>query len=312
MKRICILMLLLSFLLSGCTTATPSGTEGISDITPGTSAPQTTKAPITQPFSGWKTENGNTYYIEEDGSRHTGWLELDGIRYYLGSDGTPQTGWLQQDGKQYYLKTDGSVTRGKAVIDGKTYYFTSKGVQTIVVNPWNTVPSDYKPQLVAVGKKHKVDSSCYPALMQMLNACQAAGYDPAICSSFREPALQVELYNNKVEYFLNKGYGLDQAKTEAGKIVARPGTSEHELGLALDLVDNGHWDLDESQEKTPAQKWLMEHCWEYGFILRYPNGKSEHTGIIYEPWHYRYVGVELSMELKDSGLCLEEYFASLS
>ena len=83
------------------------------------------------------------------------------------------------------------------------------------------------------------------------------------------------------------------------------------MGLAVDLVDRNYQQLDESQENTPAQKWLMEHCWEYGFILRYPNSKSEITGIIYEPWHYRYVGVEEALKIRDSGLCLEEYLESL-
>ena len=86
-----------------------------------------------------------------------------------------------------------------------------------------------------------------------------------------------------------------------------PGTSEHELGLAVDLVDGNNYSLDESQESTPAQKWLMENCWDYGWILRYPNDKTEVTGIIYEPWHYRYVGGEHAKAIYESGLCLEEW-----
>jgi D-alanyl-D-alanine carboxypeptidase len=92
---------------------------------------------------------------------------------------------------------------------------------------------------------------------------------------------------------------------------ARPGTSEHQLGLAVDFVDTRYWTLDEKQAELPAQKWLMEHCWEYGFILRYPSEKSEITGIIYEPWHYRYVGREIALEIRDAGLTLEEYLETL-
>ena len=106
------------------------------------------------------------------------------------------------------------------------------------------------------------------------------------------------------------GYSYDEAYAEASKSVAIPGTSEHQLGLAVDIVDNSNWNLNTSQEKTKTQKWLMEHCWEYGFILRFPNGTTDITGIIYEPWHYRYVGVEISMELRDLGITLEEYLGA--
>ena len=93
--------------------------------------------------------------------------------------------------------------------------------------------------------------------------------------------------------------------------VAAPGTSEHELGLAVDIYSSENIELDESQEDTETQQWLMEHCYEYGFILRYPKDKSEITGIIYEPWHYRYVGVDAAMDIRDSGLCLEEYLEQM-
>ena len=89
--------------------------------------------------------------------------------------------------------------------------------------------------------------------------------------------------------------------------MAVPGTSEHQLGLALDIVDRSNQNLDESQEDTAVQQWLMKHSWEYGFILRFPTGKSDVTGIIYEPWHYRYVGKEAAKEIYDRGICLEEY-----
>ena len=103
------------------------------------------------------------------------------------------------------------------------------------------------------------------------------------------------------------GYDAEEADQKAATVVARPGTSEHELGLAVDIVDADYQQLDEGQASTPVQQWLMEHCWEYGFILRYPDGKSDLTGIIYEPWHYRYVGVETAQALRESGQCLEEY-----
>lgn len=89
--------------------------------------------------------------------------------------------------------------------------------------------------------------------------------------------------------------------------MAVPGTSEHQLGLALDIVDISNQTLDESQENTPVQKWLMNNSWRYGFILRYPTDKSDITGISYEPWHYRYVGKKAAKEIYDAQICLEEY-----
>ena len=97
---------------------------------------------------------------------------------------------------------------------------------------------------------------------------------------------------------------------EAARWVALPGTSEHHTGLALDIVSSSYTALTRRQEKTAEQQWLMEHCWEYGFILRYPEEKGDITGIYYEPWHYRYVGREAALEIRDSGLCFEEYLAA--
>ena len=99
----------------------------------------------------------------------------------------------------------------------------------------------------------------------------------------------------------------DTARVEAAKVVAVPGTSEHQLGLALDIIDTGYTNLDEEQEDTATQQWLMAHCWDYGFILRYPNGTTDITGIIYEPWHYRYVGRTAAAQIHELGVTFEEY-----
>ena len=99
----------------------------------------------------------------------------------------------------------------------------------------------------------------------------------------------------------------EQAEAETAKSVAVPGTSEHQLGLALDIVDKSYQMLEEDQQDTPAQQWLMANCWRYGFILRFPKDKEAVTGITYEPWHYRYVGEEVAKTITEGGLCLEEY-----
>lgn len=307
MKRYLILLIALSFILTGCFTVIP----GQIQENPTGTKDSTEDSTETAPATGWVKEGSKTYYILEDGSRHTGWLDLNDTRYYLDKTGVLQTGWLELDGNTYYLKSDGSITRGKAKIDSSTFYFTSTGARVILVNPWNMVPSDYSPILKETEGGMSIEKTCKEPLEKMLADCRNAGNQVTLISAFREHSTQITLYNRKVNYYLDKGYDAVSARTEAGKVVAMPGTSEHELGLAVDLADSSYPYLDEAQENTDAQKWLMEHCWEYGFILRYPNDKSEKTGIIYEPWHYRYVGTELAQELHSSGLCLEEYLENL-
>lgn len=176
----------------------------------------------------------------------------------------------------------------------------------ILVNPWTPLPADYKVTLKQLNNGHAVDERCYPDLQNMMDDCRAAGLQPVICSSYRAQETQERLCNNKVNKLITQGYSNEDAALEAGKVVAFPGTSEHQLGLAVDIVDINDQNLGENQEKTAVQKWLMENCWRYGFILRYPNDKSEITGIIYEPWHYRYVGQEVAKEINELGICLEE------
>lgn len=106
---------------------------------------------------------------------------------------------------------------------------------------------------------------------------------------------------------MDQGYGLEDAKAKAGRQVAVPGTSEHQLGLAVDIVDVSYQLLDTNQENTDVQKWLLENSWRYGFILRYPTDKTDVTGIVYEPWHYRYVSKEYAKEIYEKGVCLEQY-----
>ena len=180
-----------------------------------------------------------------------------------------------------------------------------------VVNPWNPLPEDWVSDLVTLSDGRRVDSRCYEAFEEMMDACRDAGYAPFLCSAYRTQETQQSLYDNKVQRLINSGMSEDEAKVEAAKTVAIPGTSEHQLGLAVDIVDANMQDLTDEQENTETQKWLMANSWRYGFIHRYPNDKTDITGIIYEPWHYRYVGVEAARYIMDNDLCLEEYLAQV-
>ena len=178
-----------------------------------------------------------------------------------------------------------------------------------LVNPWNQVPEDWSVDLVTLPNGLEIDKRCYDALMDMIDGCYDAGLTPVICSAYRTQDFQQTLYDNKVSEWMEQGYSRGDAREKAGHQVAVPGTSEHQTGLALDIVAAGYQILDEEQEDTAEQKWLMENSWKYGFILRYPSEKSDITGIGYEPWHYRYVGKAAAADIYRTGVCLEEYLS---
>lgn len=177
----------------------------------------------------------------------------------------------------------------------------------VLVNPDTPLPENYEINVKQLDNGQAVDERCYDDLQNMMNDCRSAGLRPVICSSYRTQEKQQILFDNQVEKWKNQGYSEDEAKMQAGKLVAVPGTSEHQLGLALDIVDISYQLLDEEQENTPTQKWLLENSWKYGFILRYPKDKTDITKISYEPWHYRYVGKKAAKEIFDAKICLEEY-----
>ena len=182
----------------------------------------------------------------------------------------------------------------------------------MLVNPWNKLPENYTVTLKRLANGLQVDERIYDDLNAMLTDCRKTGLQPVVCSAYRSHAAQTRLHNNKIARLRSAGYSYESAVREAARWVAVPGTSEHETGMALDLVSYSYQLLNEKQENTAEQKWLMEHCWEYGFILRFPKDKTEVTGIGYEPWHYRYVGRENAAKIRESGLCLEEYLQSLA
>ena len=186
-----------------------------------------------------------------------------------------------------------------------------EGWRLLLVNPWHALPAGYEVTLTQLKNGHAVDERCYPDLQAMMDDCRAAGLNPVICSSYRTQEKQEQLFAAQMAPYLAAGCSPEEARRQAAQAVAVPGTSEHQLGLAVDIVDEANQNLDERQEDTAVQQWLMAHSWQYGFILRYPNEKSEVTGIIYEPWHYRYVGKAAAEEIWRQGVCLEEYLQQL-
>ena len=181
----------------------------------------------------------------------------------------------------------------------------------ILVNPWNYIPEDYSIELEQVQGKYNLDVKAAESARNLVKAAKEAGFNMQLCSAYRTVQKSAELYQRKVNEFKSYGYSEEDAKREAAKWVAPPGTSEHHTGLAMDLVSSDYWsyysDLEHDYEKFDSFKWLYENCAKFGFILRYPKDKQDITGITYEPWHYRYVGVEAAEYIMENGLCLEEY-----
>ena len=249
--------------------------------------------------TGWlNRETGRRYYYA-DGAMATGWAEIQGKRYHFAEDGWMDTGWLTEGEYTYFLQEDGSAAVGPTTIEGKTHYFTPKGIEVVLVNRNNPVPDYYKLDLVTVVDWHQVDQRCYDALTNMLEDCKAAGIDYIFNSGYRTIKEQTLILDTRTqEHMRNYDLDYDAARAKALETVAIPGTSEHHLGLAVDLLG------------ADAIAWFREHCWDYGFIVRYTEEKEPITGIIDEPWHFRYVGKEVALDMKDSGLCLEEYLGA--
>ena len=156
------------------------------------------------------------------------------------------------------------------------------------------------------GEDQQVDSRCYADLKKLMEAAHAAGFDPEVFSSYRSRDLQQTILDNVIKSYRGSGMSEEEARKEALKYIAVPGTSEHETGLAVDMTSAADVQNYEN-EQLPIYAWLRDHSWEYGWILRYPKDKERITGITYEPWHFRYVGMEAAREIHEGGITLEEY-----
>lgn len=190
----------------------------------------------------------------------------------------------------------------------------------ILVNKTHALPTGYTPQFTTIAAKYyiqsgvdfRMDSRAAPYMVAMLDAARNAGVNIGMVCGYRSNETQAGLFNNKIQRLLSSGVASANVSSEAALAVAPPGYSEHETGLCADLAYNGKSDLEATFENTPAFTWLSAHAAEYGFILRYPKDKVDVTKYEYEPWHYRFVGVDNAKAIKADGLCLEEYLEKLS
>jgi len=176
-----------------------------------------------------------------------------------------------------------------------------------LVNRYHFLPYDFEPAVSAVGGGHYFDARAADSLVAMLNSARSQGLSPLVASSYRSIERQTTLFRNQLNRRLQEGMSFDDAFDAARRVVAYPGSSEHNLGLAVDIVSISHQTLTADFGQTPEGIWLAQNSWRYGFVLRYPYHKQDVTHIIYEPWHFRYVGVEHAAIMFEMDLVLEEY-----
>lgn len=176
----------------------------------------------------------------------------------------------------------------------------------IVVNRWNEIPEDYSVTLTELSNGQKVDSRIYSYLQEMFDAMRAEGIYPVVREGYRTAEEQQKILDDKILAYIKEGYSRKRAEKLAKAWVAIPGTSEHQLGIAVDI------NADQSRSSNEeVYIWLAENAHSYGFIMRYPQEKEDITGTSYEPWHYRYVGKEAAEEIYAGQICLEEYMENV-
>lgn len=176
-----------------------------------------------------------------------------------------------------------------------------------LVDREHPVEDDYNVEFTLLGEGQMLDSRCIDDLEAMLSACRQAGGKPVITATFRTWGAQELAYEEAVSALTEQGFSREQAELRLQHRIELPGYSEHQLGLAVDFAEEGSERPPEEQAATQTLRWLMDNSWRYGFILRFPENKTDSTGMEFMPWHYRYVGREAAEQIRELDLSLEEY-----
>ena len=179
--------------------------------------------------------------------------------------------------------------------------------KVLLVNFENPTPTNHSMTLHYVEGDFLVDSRIVEPLQNMLSEMRSKGLSPLLTSAFRCYHSQSTLFENEIQKKINSGMTREQAKKETARIIAVPGTSEHQIGLAVDILSHNHQNLAEDFAFTCEGIWLANNSARFGFILRYPRFTEHITGIAFEPWHFRYVGVDVAVYITENKLTLEEF-----
>lgn len=188
------------------------------------------------------------------------------------------------------------------------YVFDSSDWRLVLVNKQHPIPEDYSFNLKTISGSMLCDERVIADLLAMMQAAKADGVNLELRSPYRSDGRQEWLFNRKIKLYMGQGLSYMEAYKESSQTVMVPGSSEHQIGLAFDIVCDTYAELEEGFADTDAGKWLAEHSCEYGFVLRYPLGKEYITSVEYEPWHFRYVGKEAACIMAEENICLEEFW----
>ena len=293
-------------------------------------------------FVGKETENGEEAFTADDLKKY---LENEGKTGNTGDKDTKNgkdgnnskdsrsSGSNEADKEERWrqfmeLSVNGVVSDNETVSENDTedddsdvnpaedevkYYAPPKGEEwkLLLVNKQNPIPDDYDAKLVNINKSARIREEIALPLAEMFEDAADEGVALTVCSAYRSHEHQQDLFDAKIKGYTRQGLSYLDAFRIGSYSVIIPGTSEHELGMALDIVTPGYQNLNEGFADTKAGRWLAVNAYKYGFILRYPEGKEYITGITYEPWHFRYVGKEAAKDIYDSGLTLEEYLDAI-
>jgi len=206
----------------------------------------------------------------------------------------------QNETEQYMLETE-PISELSSEVEIST---DDDSWRLILVNKWNPLPSNYEVELMELSNGHAIDRRIYPALQEMFDTARSHGIYPVVVSGYRTAEKQQALLDEKIAAYLAEGHSAEDADTKAKAWVAVPGTSEHQLGIAVDINADINYSSDQE-----VYDWLADNSYKFGFIRRYSASKTELTGVIDEAWHFRYVGVAAATEMYNQDLCLEEYLA---
>ncbi len=235
-------------------------------------------------------------YFAEDPSNDEGSAEEsfadDIIKEYLENVDETEEDLLQRDYTQDY----------------DDYEFDPEDWRLRLINKSHFIPDDYEFPLGSIGGYNSCDKRVIPDLVAMLAAAREDGVNLSIASPYRMHTTQIMLYDNKITKFMNTGMTYLEAYKLAGQAVTIPGASEHEAGLCFDILSDDYHALNDGFANTRGGQWLEANAHYYGFILRYPKDKEYITTIEFEPWHFRYVGVEAASVMYKENLTLEEFW----
>ena len=182
---------------------------------------------------------------------------------------------------------------------------TSSDWRLLLVNSTHPLADDYSVDLTELRNGQSVDTRILSDLQEMFDAARSEDIYPIVSDAYRTREDQQTLMDDVIKNYEDEGYSSEEASSKAEQVIAKPGTSEHETGLAIDIAGDDDYD----QDTDSVLEWMNSNAYKYGFILRYPSGKESVTGAEAENDHYRYVGKEAAKVIHDQGICLEEYLS---